>query len=368
LEHGERCPGTPVAPARFSRADIKKSPRGEERLMSIRRILLAAIVASLALGAQAQTYTVTDLGTLGGPFSQANAIGGWGQIVGASQPDAESGYHAFLYSGRTMQDLGAFGGEDSVALAINANSQIAGYFHDGKDYKAFLWTDGQLTELGNLGKAFTAAYGLNNKGDVVGFSRTSKKREHAFLYTEGRMIDLGTLGGTTSAARGVNDNAQVTGYAYNEQGDFLAFLWQNGNMTSLGTLGGDWSMGNAINNAGQVVGQAYLEGNDKAHAFLYDNGRMTDLGDIGGNYSNAVALNSTGTQIVGYASDNGKTGVWLYSAVVYRDGKMMDLNQLIPRGTGWFLRFATGVDDTGQIVGYGTLHGEDHAFLLTPQE
>ena len=103
-------------------------------------LALASCIAFATLPAAAQTYKITDLGTLGGGFSQANATGGWGQVVGLSE-NADGEYHAFLYSGRTLTDLGTFGGELSAAVAINSASQIAGYYYD-HGYKGFLLADG----------------------------------------------------------------------------------------------------------------------------------------------------------------------------------------------------------------------------------
>ena len=320
----------------------------------------------------AQTYSITDLGSLGGPFSQANGIGSMGQIVGSSANASNSvgcgfpncQYHAFIYSGGAMHDLGTFGGTQSysVAEAMNESSQIAGYFYRGNGYRAFLWTNGTVTDLGNLGGidqhgSYAVAWAINNAGQVVGDSKTATFEDHAFLYSHGTMRDLGTLGGDDSSAYGINDSGQITGYSYNARGDFLAFLWQNGTMTSIGTLGGDWSKGLAINANGQIVGQAYTPGNAGAHAFLYSAGRMTDLEGLGNAYSSAMAINSSGTQIVGNSGN---------SAFLYTNGVMLNLNLLIPSGTGWSLYAAAAVDDTGLIAGYGILNGQSRAFLLTP--
>jgi probable HAF family extracellular repeat protein len=46
---------------------------------------------------------------------------------------------------------------------------------------------------------------------------------------------------------------------------------------------------------------------------------------------------------------------------------MQDLNSLIPVGSGWVLSIANGINDSGEIVGYGLIHGKTHGFLLTPQ-
>jgi hypothetical protein len=44
----------------------------------------------------------------------------------------------------------------------------------------------------------------------------------------------------------------------------------------------------------------------------------------------------------------------------------VDLNTLITPGSGWELTIARGINDSGQIAGYGILHHDQHAFLLTP--
>jgi hypothetical protein len=45
---------------------------------------------------------------------------------------------------------------------------------------------------------------------------------------------------------------------------------------------------------------------------------------------------------------------------------MLDLNDLIPAGSGFTLQAARGINDAGQIAGFGTFDGATHAFLLTP--
>src|SRR5438093_6645446 len=87
---------------------------------------VACIVLTLAAipSYSAQTFRITDLGTLGGTYSQANGINDSRQIAGQSAIAAKN-THAFLYDSGTMQDLGAFGDTQSVALAINGSTQIA---------------------------------------------------------------------------------------------------------------------------------------------------------------------------------------------------------------------------------------------------
>jgi len=50
-------------------------------------------------------------------------------------------------------------------------------------------------------------------------------------------------------------------------------------------------------------------------------------------------------------------------AFLYTDAAgMRDLNDLIPAGSGWFLQRATGINDRGQIVGFGRHNGQTAVF------
>jgi probable HAF family extracellular repeat protein len=166
-------------------------------------------------------------------------------------------------------------------------------------------------------------------------------------------------------AANINSSGQVVGYSYNKQGNFLGFLWQNGTMTSLGTLGGDWSKALAINDPGQITGQAYLKGNVGAHAFLYTYGTMKDIDTQGSTYSDGLSINSSGV-VVGEMTVKCNCQFLTYHAFVYTGGKMKDLNSLIPAHSGWILTQASGINDSGQIVGWGTVNKQTHAFLLSP--
>ncbi|MCL2640756.1 MAG: PEP-CTERM sorting domain-containing protein, partial [Phycisphaerales bacterium] len=53
-------------------------------------------------------------------------------------------------------------------------------------------------------------------------------------------------------------------------------------------------------------------------------------------------------------------------AILWDNGILYDLNDLIPADSGWELMYANDITSDGQIFGYGIFNGQYHAFLLTP--
>jgi probable HAF family extracellular repeat protein len=179
------------------------------------------------------------------------------------------------------------------------------------------------------------------------------------------ITDLGTLGGTYSYAYAINNAnpVQVAGQAQLASGIYHAFVYSGGTMTDLGSLsteGDNYSLAHALNDKGQVVGESYLGGGGGSidHAFLWQSGAMTDLGNLGSSWTIAHSINSAGI-VVG----EGNTASGVDHAWVWQSGTMTDLNNLIPAGSGWVLSSANGINDNQQIVGDGTINGQQHAFL-----
>ncbi|HEY4257416.1 MAG TPA: hypothetical protein VGM66_09400 [Candidatus Udaeobacter sp.] len=335
----------------------------------VRQLAKLAAFVLLVTPVFAQTYTITDLGTLGpnsdGNFSVAYCINASGEIGGeSSAPSSQMSDPAFLYSNGQLINIGTLGGEDGQPRGINTSGQIAGYSTLATgSYRAFLYTGGQMVALGTLGADYSVAYALNDSGQVVGNSAHLGGQDHACLFSNSQVIDLGTLGGDTSNAYGINNLGVIAGYSYNSSGDFLGFIYQNGTMTPIGTLGGSWSIAYAINDQNQIAGQAYTRGNRAAHAFLrLSDGQMVDLGTLGGSGGWGLAINNSGT-VVGFATTRRND---YHAFISTNGGRMQDLNRLIPANSGWILGQANGINDAGQIAGYGTIRGQTHAFLLTP--
>ena len=177
-------------PTRFSYTRLSPKPLSPRRLRlgGLFAGTCLSLIALAPVSAQAQSYTLTDLGTLGGNFSVGLGVNASGQVVGLSTR-ASGDDHAFL-SGPN---------------------------------------GGPLQDLGTLGGIFSEGLGVNASGQVVGDSSTAGRANHAFLFSGGVLTDLNTLiapgsGFELESAAGISDTGFITGYGYNSSGQINAFL------------------------------------------------------------------------------------------------------------------------------------------------
>ncbi len=306
-------------------------------------------------------YTVTDLTLPGGQSSVGHSINAFGQVTGCSDSARHPGQnHAFLYVNHRIFDLGTLSGEtQSCGAAINNFGRIVG----SSGSAVFLYHAGRMTAINALAGASPNA--MNTFGQIAGADG-----EFGFLYSGGILTTLkGLPGDILSVAYGINDWGQVVGMSHTSTSghftDYKGFIYSHGKTVALGTLpNGAQSIPMAINNFGQITGSADTGPvHTPFHAFLYSGGKMNDLGTLpGGITSQGMALNHRGQIVGGAGTPSG------YShAFIYQNGRMVDLNTLIPPNSGWTLYVAYGINDAGQITGFGNFHGQNRGFLLTPR-
>ena len=151
--------------------------------------LFAALAIPVRVAAQAgqpqqprhsQRYTVSDLGPVGNPFSQANYVNNPGLVAGLDTA-ADGSQHAVLWYEGRFEDISqpGLGGPNSGAGGANDFGQVIGGaetsevdpnnenfcgYGTGLQCLTFLWQNGVMTELPTLGGT-NAGYGqINNLG------------------------------------------------------------------------------------------------------------------------------------------------------------------------------------------------------------
>lgn len=309
-------------------------------------LLLLACAAGVA--SAGTIFSVTDLGSLGGPAAQAFGLNASGTAVGSAS--TTFGYtHAFSSFGSGMTDLTLnTGASDGIASGINASGQIVGTQFVGGQPEAVVWSGGTPHAISGPGSYGTA---INESGQVTGMLADG----HAFVDSNGSFTELGALG--WSAGYAINNAGQVAGYGQVSPGVFRGFVWTpSTGYVLIGTLGGANSYAMAINDAGQVAGSAQLP-NGYSHAFVWTDGAIRDLGTLG-LASFAYGIDASG-DVVGYSYVNGAQHAFLFE-----NGVMFDLNALIDPSPGWVLEAAYAINGRGEIVGSGLLNGVEHAFRL----
>jgi probable HAF family extracellular repeat protein len=343
-------------------------------------VLLFFAAGIFSVYSSAQSYTVTDLGSLapGGivDVSFGYALNSLGEVVGSSYTP-QGLIHAFLWTPASgISDLGTFGGQTSIAWGINDSQQVVGQADLASGFThAFLRTSRQgMQDLGTLGGPSSYAHAINRLGQVVGEAFRADGNDHAFLWTQaGGMIDLGTLGGSQSVAYAVNDLGQVVGSSSTAgEGSTHAFLWtQQRGMRDLGVIKsylGSLALG--INHLGQVV--AY-SGTMELYQYTYgfewnsSQGRRGIPFFPGSIQTFPMGINDANVVTGQFNDSQGFANAFVYS----KAAGIHNLNQFISASSGWTLSIGTAISQLQQITGYGIVLTNgvylNHAYLLTPQ-
>ncbi|MGB2665644.1 MAG: hypothetical protein WAK48_16705 [Candidatus Acidiferrum sp.] len=310
------------------------------------------------------------------------------------------------------------GGAETSNTDTN-NENFCGY-GTGLQCLAFLWQNGVMVPLPTLGGTNSGYGQINNRGEVAGYAENSTRDPDgcavALNGTGPQVLDFEPviwgprpgeirelhplLGDTVGVAFSINDSDQAVGMSGLCSNTVLpgpsagphAVLWEkDGSVHDLGNLGGTsnpalLAVGNAalsINNKGQVAGVSALPESKITgcpgvppnplcfpfHPFMWTREMgMRDLGVLAGDFVGAgLGINNKG-EIVGPSFPAPGPSGASPRAFLWRNGVMTDLNTLVSMDSPLYLLLADGINDAGQVVGFGfnTTTGEVHGFLATP--
>jgi probable HAF family extracellular repeat protein len=355
-----------------------------------------------AQGKGPQHYTIVQLGSLGGTsFTAGNmTINDRSWVDSASNLPGDMNHHAFVWIGGQMTDLGTLGGPNSNAGQMNDRGDITVGGADtgipdpfGEDWcgfgtfqicRSFIWNDGARTLIPTLGGNNGDVADIDGGGQLIlGFAETTFHDPtcippqvlgiEAFLWNR-RTNNIQVLppltGDSVTAAFDMNENGEVAGASgicttgVAPSSAIHAVIWRNGKPIDLGNLGGNVSnIAFDLNNHGQVVGISTLSDDTTVHTFLWQDGKMTDLGTLPGDTFSFSGNINERSQVPIQSCDinfNCRAAIW-------QDGVMTDMNTLIPPDTPLYLVLAGWVNSRGQIAGGAVdQSGNLVPFLATP--
>jgi probable HAF family extracellular repeat protein len=291
-----------------------------------------------------------------------------------------------------------------AAIRINNRGQIAGNQYDSSGLHAVLYSDGVLYNLQQFlpyHVPFSQFLDLTEDGKVLISAGTNY-----FIIENGQATSFEQLFGTNSAVPiSINSGGQIVGEGWAPNGTLQAFLYAGGVVSFLGGFPGaphiKWSDASRISEHGDIAGNAYndhfelravifspqgivdvtlgqcLDINKHGHAagfsvgqdrtwrgFLWKQGQLTVFPTPTNSYSSAEALNNN-DEIVGIFNQD-LAPLTRNQAILFTDGVMHILDDLIEPDPDWELQVAKDINDRGEIVGFGYYRRSPQWFLLTP--
>jgi uncharacterized membrane protein len=350
-------------------------------MRTVVRSLLAVfgLVLAVSVGAEVR-YRVIDLGEVPGyVFHFPSRITNQTQVLGTAFDSFFFGATAFLWQSDTgavaLPPAGGFlqsfpGGVLPGGQAVGYSSTFGGPL--GVFNHATTWDAAHNPSLLGPTPEFSSYAGdIQSDGTIIGqfdFLPALWAKDGSLAYLP--VSPDFPFGG----ANRFNKPGQIIGFTYDPVSfQTIAHFWdQKRNPTVIGRLNPfGWSDTRDINDHGWVVGASGtgVPGSAPQHAYLWhEGGSMQALPGLGAipDLTYATGINNR-MQIVGASIP---PFGFFTSAVLWENGQVTDLNSLIDPTLNLFLSTADGINDKGQIVGFGTQNVNGnflfHAYMLDP--
>jgi len=306
--------------------------------------------------------------------SSTRSIDDRGAVLGSV---SDGGARQVLWRGGTISALPVATGDEVTARTVDGSMVGTRTLTvDGTSTRhPMTWSgDGVETELA-LTPGTTSGWAVdrNDTGTVVGMTGNDGRFVDAVRWGPGGAERLSLPVAGSPTVTDVNDAGTIVGSVDPPNiGDVTpsrALRWDpDGTVHQLGTLGSPSrapSSATAVNDLGVVVGSAWTDaeitGTQHAVVFADDQVRTVDNGLFTSGAS-AVDVNDRGWIVGNFTTRTGS----LPRAFLSTDMETaVDLNTLLPEGSGWVLERVVGINELGQIAGFGTLDGKPRGFVLS---
>ena len=263
----------------------------------------------------------------------------WSKRDGLREADVPSGF---------TNGEGVGINDHGLAIGVAINRQTT-------QRQGISFSNGKVTLLAGT---HSRPFAVNCAGQIAGESQIAGAKQSAAVIWDGAKVTA-LPDCCASVAHGINDHGTAIGNIYDKSGKYRAFVWDQAH--GLRRIGPDDAFSSAlvINNGGQILLQVYPD--DLA---IYHDGEMKRLA-LSDKRPAAHPHAMNGCEVIvgefGPFGDADRAFVWS-EAQGFRD-----LNDLIGEHKGWVLQSATGINEAGEIVGWGEHNREDAGFLLIPQ-
>lgn len=355
-----------------------------------RSIFVILACVAVVVSAQAQTYSITDLGALPGATSTyAYGMNDNGDVVGWSNSGSVS--TGFVWSGGTMTSIGFLGNPGSALYAVNLFRQAVGVANPTTSgtiqSQGVLYRNNTLLAIDTSAPSLFA-HAITNTGVIVGdYTKggggSSSGTYVPAFWTEDpskpgrfRRTDLVPVSGDTAYANAANQSMLIVGYTQNQFQGSRGCLWNNDSKHTAIVLPmpavDQTAQAASINDLGAIAGFAWFGiyrldpvvwSADASHT-------PTTLPVLPGTtHAMARAINNLG-QVIGRGGEpdpaNGQSFCGAIP-VIWLNGQIYELQSLLDAsGTGWQITEAVAINNAGQIAGNGLHNGVPSAFIMNP--
>lgn len=287
----------------------------------------------------------------------------------------DSGQLGYWYSNHLQRlsppgsivDIFPFSGDSNMQIhGMNNGGHISGV----SGSRGFLWTPGLgLVDIA-AGSGFSGAWAesLNESDDVVG-NVSDGTQLRSFLWSSGSGLSLlpkYSASESSSFARSISNSGKVAGYVNLATGT-NGYVWSQSTGYTLVhgvNPGDDFFATRGANNSSNLIGTTRILGGQYRAAFWSSSTGTINIGALSGDdYSSTNQMNDLNEVIGTSESSSGSERPMYWNPT---DG-LHNMNDLVaPASSGWVIHSATGINNLGQITGFGTYHGNFMMYVASP--